>query len=79
MDQTAYIYMFVVIGIIACSGGIFFLKNPNPRYVPKLSYQYIISKTDEEGAVKIAQFYGGVSLLVGVVLLIYSAYLYLGG
>jgi hypothetical protein len=59
--------------------GIFFLKNPNPRYVPKLSYRYMMSQTDEEGSVKIAQFYGGVSLLVGVVLLIYSAYLALGG
>lgn len=77
MDQTVYIY--AVLGIIACSIGIFFIKNPSPRYVPKLSYRYMMSQTDEEGAVRIAQFYGGLSLLVGIVLLIYSAFLVLGG
>lgn len=69
MQQTSY--LFLVLGIVLNMLGTFFLVNPNPKYVPKLTYRFIMRYTSEEGSIRLAKFYGAISLALGIAFLIF--------
>jgi len=64
-------YLALSLGVLLSIIGVFFLINPNPKYVPKLTYRLIMKKTSQESAIKLARLYGTISLALGILFLIF--------
>lgn len=73
------LYLFLILGIGLSMLGTFFLANPDPKYVPKLTYRLIMRYISEEGSIGLTKLYGAISLTLGIVFLIFFLIAYLEG
>jgi hypothetical protein len=71
-------YLFLICGIILCALGVFLLKNPYPKYMPKLSYRLFMKDMSQEGSTIATKIYGAACAIVGICFLGYFLLTYSG-